>query len=234
VRLGRIAAVRPFVERAPVFKLPPLPYPPESLAPTISSATMETHHGKHHAKYVETTNSLLLARGASPNSLEAVVREAAADADPKLFNNAAQAWNHAFFWSCMTPRSTRPAGPILRAIDAMFDGLDGLKEAFISEGVAHFGSGWAWLTSEGGALSIRTTHDADTALVRPETPLLVCDLWEHAYYLDYRNERARYLATWWDNVVNWNFVVAQYDAARGGRRPWRYMDAQMSSENQFC
>lgn len=209
-----------------MFKLPPLPYAPSALAPTISETTMRTHHGKHHAKYVETTNALVAAANRRFDSLEAVVRHAAEAKDAKLFNNAGQAWNHAFFWCCMAPGANKPSGALLKAIEAGFGDLEKLKASFVREGAGHFGSGWVWLVADGAALSVITTHDGDTALLRDATPLLVCDLWEHAYYLDHKNDRAGFLDGWWDRLVDWHFVSAQFDAARGRRERWSYADAE--------
>jgi len=158
--------------------------------------------------------------------LEEVVRGAADGRDPKLFNNAAQAWNHAFFWTCMAPRKSQPAGALASAIAAGEGGLKGLKERFIDEGEAHFASGWVWLVADGQALSVISTHDGDSALLRSGTPLLTCDLWEHAYYLDYKNDRPGFLEAWWNNVANWSFAGAQFDAARSGGRGWTYAEAE--------
>ena len=213
-----------------MFRLPPLPYAPGALAPTISETTMRTHHGKHHAKYVETTNALVDASGKTFGSLEEVVRHAATAGETKLFNNAGQAWNHAFFWSSMTPGANRPSGSVLSAIEAAFGDAEKLKSNFVREGAGHFGSGWVWLVADGAALSIITTHDGDTALTRKVTPLLVCDLWEHAYYLDHKNDRAGFLNGWWDNLIDWHFVAAQFDAARGRRERWCYADAEAPEE----
>lgn len=207
-----------------MFQLPPLSYAYDALAPTISETTMRTHHGKHHAKYVENTNALLAKKGETFDSLEAVVRDAAARKDTALFNNAGQAWNHAFFWCCMAPGRPGPTGALLGAIDKSFGGLEKLRASFLREGAGHFGSGWVWLTADGAALSIITTHDGDSALNHPGVPLLVCDLWEHAYYLDHKNDRAGFLAAWWDNLIDWFFVASQYDAARGRRQGWTFAD----------
>lgn len=189
---------------------------------------MLLHHGKHHAKYVETTNVLAGATAQTFPSLEAVVRAAAEAGDQKLFNNAAQAWNHAFFWASMTPRESRPSGALLRAIEAAFGGMGGLRDRFIAEGAGHFGSGWVWLIVRDEVLVVTTTHDADTALIKDGVPLLVCDLWEHAYYLDHKSDRVGYLAAWWDALADWAFAAAQYDAARGARETWCYADAEQT------
>lgn len=214
-----------------MFELPPLPYAYDGLAPTISETTLRTHHGKHHAKYIETMNALLAERGQAASSLEEVVREAAASGDQPLFNNAGQAWNHAFFWACMTPLSGKPQGTLLKAIEAGFGDVEALKSRFLREGTGHFGSGWVWLMAEGESLSIISTHDGDCALNHTGAPLLVCDLWEHAYYLDYKNDRAGFLSAWWDHLVNWEFVAAQYEAAIGRERPWSFADSQGSKQS---
>ncbi|WP_269717135.1 superoxide dismutase [Caulobacter sp. NIBR2454] len=199
--------------------LPKLPYPADALEPVISQTTMVTHHDKHHAKYVETVNREMTeddARG----SLEDVIAAAGFSRRPTLFNAAAQAWNHAFFWNCMSPAPTRPSPALETAINAAFGDLAGLRTAFLSAGLTHFGSGWVWLAAMDGGLKILTTHDAETLSGRPERPLLVCDVWEHAYYLDYKNDRAKYLGLWWDKLANWDFANAEFAAPSGVR--WAY------------
>jgi len=207
-----------------MFALPELPYAYDALQPVMSDRTLHFHHDKHHAAYVKTLNDLLQAAGKSPSSLESVILEASKSVDRKLFNNAAQAWNHSFFWASMSERRERPAGELAGAINGAFGDLGGLAKAFVEEGVGHFGSGWVWLTAErGGGLKLRTTHDADDTLTQGETtPLLVCDLWEHAYYLDHQNDRKAFLAAWFDALPNWAFAAAQYAAAQGHGRPWRH------------
>lgn len=205
-----------------MFKLPDLPYPYESLEPAVSATTMRTHHDKHHKTYVDTVNKLLSEANAPAQSLEAVVREAKGK-DQKLFNNAGQAWNHAFFWHSMAPKPAKPLGQFARAIDGAFGGLAGLKEKFVAKGVGHFGSGWVWLAVENGQVVICTTHDGDTLIARDAcTPILLCDLWEHAYYLDYKNDRKGFLEKWFDEVANWEFAARQFAAALGDGEPYRY------------
>jgi Fe-Mn family superoxide dismutase len=187
----------------------------------ISARTLEIHHGRHHAKYVETVNAIVAASPQAAETLEDVIRRAAAS-DRKLFNNAAQAWNHAFYWASMTPRFAAPQAELAGAIRTAFGDLQGLREAFLAQAAAHFGSGWAWLAVQDGALSLFTTHDADTVVSRNLTPLRVCDLWEHAYYLDHQNARAAYLSGWWDRLAHWDFALAQFRAAASGGRTWRY------------
>ena len=190
----------------------------------MSDRTLRFHHGKHHAAYVNTLNTLLKDADASPESLESVILEASTSGRRKLFNNAAQAWNHSFFWASMSARPETPTGDLAAAIDGAFGDLKGLKAAFVEEGVGHFGSGWVWLTAEhGGGVKLRATHDAENGLTQPGvTPLLVCDLREHAYYLDHQNDRKAFLAAWFDALPNWWFAATQYAAAQGRGEPWRH------------
>ena len=206
-----------------MFKLPDLPYASDALSPVLSDVQMRTHHDKHHAKYVETLNGMLGDLPSQPESLEALVRQAAGGANKKLFNNAAQAWNHGFFWECMTPQAGRPSGDLAKALDDAFGGLDQLKTKFVDEGVGHFASGWSWIVSQGGALKVISTHDAATPITEEGvTPLLVCDVWEHAYYLDHKQDRKGFLEQWFDKLVNWEFVGRQLAAANGAGEGYRY------------
>jgi Fe-Mn family superoxide dismutase len=193
-----------------MFKLPALPYAYDALQPVVSEITMKTHHDKHHKAYVDTTNTLVDEKGLSGKTLEEVVKFAKEKGETKLFNQSAQAWNHAFFWESQAPSGGKPEGELAKAIDSAFGSLAELKTKFVAEGVAHFASGWVWLVSEGGTLKVISTHDADTALVHEGlTPLLVCDVWEHAYYLDYKNVRKEFLEKWFDGVANWAFAAKQ-------------------------
>ncbi len=206
-----------------MFKLPDLPYAYDALQPAMSAETLHLHHDKHHAAYVKTTNELLEKEGSTPQSLEEVVLEARRGGHSKLFNNAAQAWNHAFFWNCMTPGGSRPEGDLEAAIDEAFGGLEQLKEKFVTEGVGHFASGWVWLIADGEGLRVISTHDAGNTLDQNGViPLLVCDLWEHAYYVDHQNNRKGFLETWFDSLPDWNFAAHQLGAARGSGQPWRF------------
>ena len=205
-----------------MIKLPPLPYAYEALEPTISAATMKTHHDKHHAKYVETVNKLAAEAGLDGKSLEEIIAAAEAKGAQKLLNNAGQAWNHAIFWDAMTPSRRDPTGELEGAIGEAFGGLAGLKEAFVKEGAEHFASGWVWLVADQGRLSVISTHDGGTLANKAQTPLLVCDLWEHAYYLDYRQDRKGFLEKWFDMVANWEFAEAQFAAAAGRSEPWHF------------
>ena len=207
-----------------MYVLPDLPYPHDALSPFISGDTLRTHHGKHHKAYVTKTNDLAAKAGLIGRPLEEVVREAHRRSDRSLFNNAAQAWNHAFFWLCMRPPGgAAPAGELIRAIDESFDGIEALKDAFVQEGAGHFASGWVWIVTGSNGLQVISTHDADDTLVRDGLfPLLVCDLWEHAYYLDYKNDRKAFLERWFDNVANWEFAAAQLAASDGQGEAFRY------------
>ncbi len=208
-----------------MFELPTLPYAYDALEPVISDRTLRFHHDKHHGAYVKTTNELIEKAGAAAGrSLEDVVREAARTQNKKLFNNAAQAWNHSFFWVAMSPERQRPDGALAAAISRTFGDLGGLKGKFVEEGVGHFGSGWAWLVCDReGRLSVRATHDADDTLTQGGlTPLIVCDLWEHAYYLDHQNDRKGFLEAWFDQLPNWDFAAQQFAAATGEGRAWKH------------
>ncbi len=207
-----------------MFILPALPYAYDALQPVISDRTLRFHHDKHHATYVKTTNELLEKSGKSADTLESVVIDASLAGEHELFNNAAQAWNHAFFWTAMSPQRQSPGGDLAEAIDGVFGDLAQLKQAFVTEGAKHFGSGWVWLTADSiGGLKVRSTHDADDSLVHVDmTPLVVCDLWEHAYYLDHQNDRKGFLEAWFDALPNWDFATAQYEAALGRGEKWRH------------
>jgi Fe-Mn family superoxide dismutase len=207
-----------------MFPLPDLPYAYDALEPTMSSRTLHLHHDKHHATYVKTLNELIANGGSNPASLEEVIRDASRGAEAKLFNNAAQAWNHGFFWNCMVPTPGKPSGDLGAAIASAFGDLAKLRDEFIEKGAAAFGSGWTWLIADkSGRLSVTTTHDAgDLVTASGVTPVLVCDVWEHAYYLDYQNDRKGFLTAWFDALPNWGFAASQFAAATGGGEAWRY------------
>jgi Fe-Mn family superoxide dismutase len=155
--------------------------------------------------------------------MEDLVRQATETQNRKLFNNSAQAWNHGFFWECMTPNGGgEPSGALAQAIQSSFGGLDQLKARFVEEGATHFASGWAWIVANGQELSVISTHDADSALIREGTPVLVCDVWEHAYYLDYKQDRKGFLEQWFDKLANWRFAERQFAAASGSGEGYRY------------
>jgi Fe-Mn family superoxide dismutase len=191
------------------FQLPPLPYAPTALQPHISEQTLNVHHGKHHQAYVTNLNNLIKDGPKAKLPLEALIMESAKDAaQAGIFNNAAQVWNHSFFWSCMKPAGGgKPTGDVASAIDKAFGGFDKFKEQFKEAAVTQFGSGWAWLVSDKGALKITKTANADLPMVHGQKALLTVDVWEHAYYLDYQNRRPDFVQAFLDHLVNWDFVA---------------------------
>lgn len=204
-----------------MFTLPKLPYNQNALEPHISAETMKTHHGKHHQKYVDTLNQLVKGTAHEDTALEDVIMatgDAKAATDKKIFNNAAQHWNHSFLWQSLTPDYDRRSdNAVLTAIDAEFDSFDKFKKAFVEEGVGHFGSGWVWLVAGKDGLEIMSTHDADLPLAHGKHALLTCDLWEHAYYLDYKSDRKGFLETFVDKLANWEFAAENFADASTGR-----------------
>ena len=191
------------------FELKPLPFPKDSLGPTMSASTLEHHHEKHHAGYVKTLNELIAGTKFASSDLESIVRATARgqEKEKKIFNNAAQVWNHDFFWESIAPNGGgTPPEPVLKRIVAAFGSQDNFREKFVQASVDHFGSGWAWLVAKDGKLEIATTHDADNPLTSGQHALWTCDLWEHAYYLDYQQERAKFVGAVLDNLTNWQFV----------------------------
>ena len=208
------------------FELPALPYGLQGLEPYLSEETLKIHYGRHHAKYIENLNRLLAGHDLAGASLEDVLRTASESNQTALFNNAAQAWNHSFFWESMSAQSSAPEGELAQAIVRTFGNLDNLRERFIAEGVGHFGSGWVWLVVRNGAIEVLSTHDAATPITTDGTvALLTCDVWEHAYYIDYRQDRANWLATWWDKLAHWSFAGRQYAAALGEGNQWHFPSA---------
>lgn len=189
--------------------LPDLPYARDALAPHISEETLNFHYGKHHQAYVDKANAAIDGTPLNDASLEDVVREVHGK-DQGLFNNAAQVWNHTFYWNSMSPNGGgAPTGEVAKAIDDSFGGYDGFKTAFADAGATQFGSGWAWLVAKDGKLEVRKTLNADTPLTDQScTPLLTMDVWEHAYYLDFQNKRPDYISTFLDKLVNWDFANA--------------------------
>ena len=184
-----------------------LPYASDALEPYISAETIAYHHGRHHAAYVDKLNSLVAGTRFENATLEELIR----DADGALFNNAAQVWNHDFYWKCLGPaRGAVPGGGLGSAIREFFGGFDEFKAAFEAAAMSNFGSGWTWLVkSKDGVLEIVSTDDADNPMSGGYQPLLTCDVWEHAYYIDYRNGRAAYLESFW-NLVDWDFVARNH------------------------
>ena len=191
------------------FELPPLPYPKDGLEPHMSSRTLEFHHGKHHKTYVTKLNELVQNTPFERQSLEDVIRATAEDeSKTQIFNNAAQAWNHSFFWNCMRPRGGgRPEGDLLLTIEKAFGDIDKLRHQFKEAAATQFGSGWAWLVLDRGTLKVTKTPNAVNPLAQGQTALLCCDVWEHAYYLDYQNRRPDFVQTFLDHLVNWDFVA---------------------------
>lgn len=191
------------------FELPDLPYAKDALEPHVSANTLDFHHGKHHNTYVVNLNNLTEGSPLASASLEEIVRETAGDgAKAGIFNNAAQVWNHSFYWHCMAPGGGgAPTGELASEIDNAFGGYDAFAEEFKNAAVTQFGSGWAWLVAENGALKIVKTGNADTPVARGQKALLTVDVWEHAYYLDYQNRRPDYVQTFLDSLINWDFVA---------------------------
>ena len=189
-------------------ELPPLPYADDALDPHISARTISFHYGKHHATYVANLNGLIEGTPDADKSLEQII----ADAEPGgLFNNAAQVWNHTFYWNSMTPSGGGdPSGDLAAAIDKSFGSASAFKEELVTKGKGNFGSGWTWLVKDGDGLAIVNTDDADTPIKHGQTPLLTVDVWEHAYYLDYQNARPAYLETFVDKLLNWEFAASNF------------------------
>jgi superoxide dismutase, Fe-Mn family len=187
------------------FTLPPLPYDKEALAPAISAETLEFHHGKHHNTYVNVLNDLTGGEK-SDGDLEAVIQEH--EVGDKVFNNAAQHWNHSFYWNCMSPNGGgAPSGEVADAINSAFGSVDAFLAEFTEAAKTQFGSGWAWLAHDGSKLQVMKTANADLPMKHGAKALLTIDVWEHAYYIDYRNARPDYISTWLDKLVNWDFVA---------------------------
>jgi Fe-Mn family superoxide dismutase len=197
-----------FEEYAMAHTLPDLPYAKNALEPHISRETLEYHYGKHHNTYVEKLNGLIKDTEWADASLEDIVRGSSGG----VFNNAAQVWNHTFYWHCLSPNGGgAPSGKLAKAIDDAFGSFDKFKEQFSDKAVTLFGSGWAWLVKKpDGSLAIVQTGNAETPLTGDSKPLMTCDVWEHAYYIDYRNARPKYLEAFW-NLVNWDFVASNLD-----------------------
>lgn len=189
-------------------QLPPLPYAYDALAPHLSKETLEYHHDKHHQTYVTNLNNLIKGTEYENLDLEGIIKKAPAGG---LFNNAAQVWNHTFYWNCLTPNSHgQPTGELAEAINQAFGSFDKFKEEFTKTSVGTFGSGWGWLVKNAdGSLALMSTSNAGTPMTDGKTALLTCDVWEHAYYIDYRNARPKYLEAFWQ-LVNWEFVAKNF------------------------
>ena len=213
VKAGLITAVsmagwgcsRESKDGSQAIRMPPLPYGFDALEPYISEETLEFHYGKHHASYVEKLNKLVADSDFKGASLVQIIREGSG----AIFNNGAQVWNHSFYWNCMKPNAKSPNGEIADAIGAEFGSYEKFKQLFNESAINNFGSGWTWLVKDSkNSLKIVNTSNAANPLTENMTPLLTCDVWEHAYYIDYRNARAKYLDAFW-NIVNWDFVSEQ-------------------------
>ena len=188
--------------------LPDLPYAKNALEPYLSARTLEFHHDKHHKTYVDTGNKLLAGTNLEQEDAEAIIKKVAGDASKvAIFNNAAQTWNHSFFWNCLKPKGGgRPTGQIAQKINADFGSYEKFAEELKNAGITQFGSGWAWLVQKNGKLELMKTANADTPAAHSVNALLTVDVWEHAYYLDYQNRRADYIQAVIDNLINWDFV----------------------------
>ncbi|HVT37104.1 MAG TPA: Fe-Mn family superoxide dismutase [Nevskiaceae bacterium] len=181
---------------------PDLPWPREALEPHMSRETLDYHYGKHHKAYVDTGNKLIAGTEFENMAIEDIIKKSSG----KIFNNAAQVWNHTFFWNCLTPKAAAPGKKITDALVKQFGGLDDFKKQFTETAMGTFGSGWAWLVKNAdGSLAIVSTTGAGNPMTAGQKPLLTCDVWEHAYYIDYRNARATFLEHFWA-LVNWSFV----------------------------
>jgi Fe-Mn family superoxide dismutase len=189
------------------YELPKLPFAKDALAPHISAETIEYHYGKHHQAYVDNLNRLVPGTEFEGKSLEDIIKTSSGS----IFNNAAQVWNHTFYWNGLSPSGGgEPAGDVMKAVNSAFGSFEKFKEEFSKTAVGTFGSGWAWLVKNSdGSLGIESTSNADTPLKSGKTPLMTCDVWEHAYYVDYRNARPKYVDAFW-NLVNWEFVAKNF------------------------
>jgi Fe-Mn family superoxide dismutase len=187
--------------------LPALPYATDALAPHISKETLEFHHGKHHQAYVTNLNNLIKGTEFESMGLEDIVRKSSGG----IFNNSAQIWNHTFYWHSLSPKGGgKPGGALAAAIDKKWGSFDAFKDAFTKSAIGNFGSSWTWLVKKAdGTLDIVNTSNAATPITGTDTPLVTCDLWEHAYYIDYRNRRPDYLGAFW-NLVNWDFAAKNF------------------------
>ena len=193
------------------FELPQLPYAKDALAPLMSAETFEYHYGKHHQAYVTNLNAAIAGTPNENKSLEEIILSS----DGPLFNNSAQVWNHTFFWNSMKPKGGgKPSGDLAAAIDRDFGGFDKFREQFVQAAVKQFGSGWAWLVKEGDKLKITSTANADLPMKHNQTALFTVDVWEHAYYIDYRNARQKFVEAIVDSLANWDFVSENLKKAK--------------------
>ncbi|MBE0596594.1 MAG: superoxide dismutase [Desulfuromonadales bacterium] len=192
-----------------MLQLPELPYPKNALEPHLSARTLEFHHDKHHAAYVNKGNELLQGSGLENENIESIIKKSYGDSSKAaLFNNVAQVWNHSFFWHCMKPGGGgKPTGAVADRINASFGSFDKFVEEFKAAGVGQFGSGWAWLVQNGDKLEVMKTPNAENPLHHNKKPLLTADVWEHAYYLDFQNRRPDFLSVFVEKLINWEFVA---------------------------
>ena len=196
-------------------QLPDLPYDLKALEPHISEKTLNFHYDKHHRGYVDKLNATIERSDFADCSLEVIVRRSFQSGDAGIFNNAAQVWNHTFLWHSMSPNGgQRATGPLAEAIERDFGNQDDFSDEFVKAAKSCFGSGWTWLVADGGQLKIVSTSNADTPLVRGLEPLLTLDVWEHAYYLDYQNDRGKYVNRFLRELINWDFAASNYEARR--------------------
>jgi Fe-Mn family superoxide dismutase len=197
------------------FTLPQLPFAEDALAPVISAKTLSFHHGKHHKGYVEKLNELIKDTDFAGMSLEEIIAETNGDDEnKKIFNNAAQVWNHAFYWNCLSPKATQPSKELADAINRDFGSFEALKKELKAKSTDHFGSGWGWLVMEGGKLNVKDTRDAETPIASDTPCLLTVDVWEHAYYLDYQNVRKDHVEAVVEKLLNWEFVSQNFIKAK--------------------
>jgi Fe-Mn family superoxide dismutase len=201
------------------FRLPDLPFDRQALEPHMSGETLDFHHGKHHQAYVDKVNAMVEEKGLSSASLSEVIKAAAERGDKGLFNNSGQFWNHNFFWQCLAPADQqRPTGKLAEMVDGAFGSTDAMLAKLKEEAVGHFASGWAWLVLDRDTLKITSLHDGDTPVAHEGMqPLLTIDVWEHAYYIDYRNQRPAFVDALLANLVNWEFVAQNLDGGGVGR-----------------
>ncbi len=200
------------------FELPALPYAQDALAPHMSAETLEFHHGKHHKAYVDNTNKLVAdLPDLSGAKLSDVIKYAKESGNKGLFNNSSQVWNHSFFWQCLSPEKQAPTGKLADLINEGFGSHEALVEKLKAESVGHFASGWGWLVLNNGKLEVTSLHDGDSPVAHGMTPLLTIDVWEHAYYIDYRNARPVFVDTVLNNLINWEFVAQNLDGAGTSR-----------------
>lgn len=198
-----------------MFTLPPLPFAETALEPHISAQTMKLHHGAHHKAYVDKLNAAVEGTPMAEQTLEEIILQTKDGANSKVFNNAGQHFNHSFFWNSLSPNGGGAlSGDLADAVNSAFGSEATLREQLLDQGANHFGSGWVWLVLNGGKLEVCTTHDGDTPITHGLVPLLTCDLWEHAYYLDHQNRRPEFLKAWLGNLANWDFAAENLAKAR--------------------